>query len=180
MATTLTTPDLVVLSLLAEQPMHGYQLVRELERREVRDWAGISRPQVYYSLRKLLRAHLVRPVRGGRSAGPERRVYAPTAAAESALADALARVDWATQRPPDPFITWLVLSLHARPRDARALVSARRDFLQAQLAKERATLPAILADTVPTTRLAASIVRYAIRAFELELRWLSGVAKLLA
>ena len=43
----LTTPDLVLLSLLAERPMHGYQANLELERREVRDWAGISRPQVY-------------------------------------------------------------------------------------------------------------------------------------
>ncbi len=51
----LTTPDLVVLSLLSEQPMHGYQLNQTLENREVRDWAVISRPQVYYSLRKLKR-----------------------------------------------------------------------------------------------------------------------------
>jgi DNA-binding PadR family transcriptional regulator len=42
----LTTPDLVLLSLLAERPMHGYQANAELERREIRDWAAISRPQV--------------------------------------------------------------------------------------------------------------------------------------
>ena len=51
----LTTPDLVLLSLLAERPMHGYQANLELERRQVRDWAGISRPQVYYSLEKMER-----------------------------------------------------------------------------------------------------------------------------
>jgi DNA-binding PadR family transcriptional regulator len=44
----LTTPDLVLLSLLAERTMHGYEANQELERREVRHWAGISRPQVYY------------------------------------------------------------------------------------------------------------------------------------
>ena len=49
----LTTPDLVLLSLLAERPMHGYQANLELVRREVQDWAGISRPQVYYSLENL-------------------------------------------------------------------------------------------------------------------------------
>ncbi len=57
----LTTPDLVVLSLLSEQPMHGYQVNQTLEYREVRDWAGISRPQVYYSLRKLERLALIAP-----------------------------------------------------------------------------------------------------------------------
>jgi len=49
----LTTPDMVLLSLLAERPMHGYHANLELERREIRDWAGISRPQVYYSLENL-------------------------------------------------------------------------------------------------------------------------------
>src|SRR5436853_184716 len=56
----LTTPDLVLLSLLAERPMHGYQANLELERREIRDWANVSRPQVYYSLEKLARGGLIR------------------------------------------------------------------------------------------------------------------------
>jgi DNA-binding PadR family transcriptional regulator len=56
----LTTPDLVLLSLLAERPLHGYQANAELERREVRDWAGISRPQVYYSIEKLASLGLIR------------------------------------------------------------------------------------------------------------------------
>ena len=49
----LTVADLVVLALLHERPMHGYAASAELEYREARDWAGISRPQVYYSLKKL-------------------------------------------------------------------------------------------------------------------------------
>jgi excinuclease ABC subunit C len=36
--------------------MHGYQLWVELERRQVEKWASISKPQVYYSLRKLVAA----------------------------------------------------------------------------------------------------------------------------
>ena len=51
----LTTPDLVLLSLLAERSMHGYQANALLEFRKVRDWVGVSRPQVYYSLDKLAR-----------------------------------------------------------------------------------------------------------------------------
>jgi hypothetical protein len=55
----LTTPDLVLLSLLAERPMHGYQANAELERRQWRDWVGVSRPQVYYSIEKLARAGMI-------------------------------------------------------------------------------------------------------------------------
>jgi hypothetical protein len=50
--------------------MHGYQANLELERRQVQDWAGISRPQVYYSLEKLARLGLVT---SGRGAGVARR-----------------------------------------------------------------------------------------------------------
>src|SRR5579872_5784219 len=96
---TLTTPDLVLLSLLAERPLHGYQANLELERREVRHWAGISRPQVYYSLEKLARMGLIRAGRSDEPvAGPERSVFTTTARGRGALADALEREEWATQR----------------------------------------------------------------------------------
>ena len=76
----LTTPDLVILSLLAERGMYGYQVNLELERRCVRDWAGISRPQIYYSLEKLAAAGLIRAGDSDEpSAGPERRVFETTA-----------------------------------------------------------------------------------------------------
>ena len=112
----LTTPDLVLLSLLAERPMHGYQANLELERRQVRDWAGISRPQVYYSLEKLARLGLIRGAESEEPlAGPERRVFVTSAKGRAALADALEREDWTTQRERPPFLTWIALSWQARP-----------------------------------------------------------------
>src|ERR1700736_5072201 len=88
----LTTPDLVILSLLAEQGMHGYQVNLELERREVRDWAGISRPQVYYSLEKLAAKGLIRAGKSDEPAtGPERRVFETTRKGKHTLRDALER-----------------------------------------------------------------------------------------
>src|SRR5260370_38477383 len=108
---TLTTPDLVLLSLLAERPMHGYQANLELERREVRDWAAISRPQVYYSLEKLAQQGLLREADASEpAAGPERRVYTTSARGRTALATALDREDWTTGRDRPLFLTWLALS----------------------------------------------------------------------
>jgi DNA-binding PadR family transcriptional regulator len=176
----LTTPDLVVLSLLAERPMHGYAVVAELERREVRDWAGISRPQVYYSLRKLQRTRLIRVVPGGGpAAGPERRVYAPTAAARRALADALDRTEWAEQRPPPPFLTWMALAMHARPGARARLLRTRCAFLRSQIDKEVRTLRAIRAEGGPLMRLAVFIVSLAIRQFRLELSALGRAGRVL-
>src|SRR6266853_1881729 len=89
---TLTTPDLVLLSLLAERSMHGYEANLELERRCIRDWAAISRPQVYYSLEKLAAAGFIRKMRSSEpAAGPERTVFETTLAGRAATADALER-----------------------------------------------------------------------------------------
>src|ERR1700684_4326156 len=102
----LTTPDLVLLSLLAERPLHGYQANAELERREIRDWAGISRPQVYYSLDKLSRAGLIRSLETDEPAsGPERSSFETTPKGRTALAGALERTEWTTQRDRPPFLT---------------------------------------------------------------------------
>ena len=190
----LTAADLVVLGLLLEQPMHGYGVNQELARREVRDWAGVSRPQVYYSLRKLADAGHIGPApgratgaergsaergsaeRGSAEGGPERRVYRVTAAGRRAYAAALARPEWATQRPPPPFVTWLVLATHADPAVRARQLARRRAFLEAEAMRERATLAAILAGTGPTVVVAALVVSLTIRQFEAELAWLSEVA----
>jgi len=185
----LTAADLVVLGLLLERPMHGYEVNQELERREVRDWAGVSRPQVYYSLRKLADAGHIGPApdhaagaergsaeRGSAEGGPERRVYRVTAAGRRAYAAALARPEWATQRPPPPFVTWLVLATHADPAVRARQLARRRAFLEAEAMRERATLAAILAGTGPTVVVAALVVSLTIRQFEAELAWLGEVA----
>src|ERR1044072_7238462 len=93
--TRLTIPDLVILSLLAERPMHGYEVNSTLEDRNVRDWAPVSRPQIYYSLDKLTKLRLIRVSSDNLpSAGPERRVFETTSRGRESLADALEGRRW--------------------------------------------------------------------------------------
>jgi DNA-binding PadR family transcriptional regulator len=177
----LTIPDLVVLSLLAEGPRHGYDLNAELERRDVRDWAGISRPQVYYSLKKLNEFGLIRrreaPKESGQ--GPDRQVYELAPAARPAVAARLADEDWAKQRIPPPFLTWLALSWLADPPAAQRMVALRRDYLRQEIARERATLAAIREELGPAPTAPALMVDLTIRQFEEELAWLSEIEPLL-
>ena len=171
----LSAADLVVLSMLAEQAMHGYELWAELTRRQVWKWAAISRPQVYYSLKKLQERRYIRPVGDSDPAlGPERTILQPTVAGRRMLSDSLARADWATQRPPPPFLTWMVLSWQARPDDFQAQIERRRQFLVEQLNEDRAALEAIISETAPNSD-AAAIVRLGLRQFEAELEWLDEV-----
>jgi DNA-binding PadR family transcriptional regulator len=169
----LTTPDLVLLSLLAERPMHGYQANAELERREVRDWAGISRPQVYYSIEKLAQLGLVRAsATESAAAGPERRVFQTAAKGRAALADALEREDWATHRERPPFLTWIALSWQARPGVFRRQIERRRKFLENELSREEATLRSIKKEVGHRFHEAVWMVSLIIEQFRGELRWL--------
>src|SRR5271154_1328824 len=143
----LTTPDLVLLSLLAERPMHGYEANTLLEFRKVRDWAGVSRPQVYYSLEKLARRELIRSVRVGEgegdSAGPERRIFETTPRGRSALADALERGDWTDQNERPAFLTWVALSWQCRPGIFLKQLDQRRKFLERELSNKKEILAAV-------------------------------------
>jgi DNA-binding PadR family transcriptional regulator len=169
----LTTPDLVLLSLLAERPMHGYQANLELERREIRDWVGISRPQVYYSLEKLARGGWIRASETGEpAAGPERSTFATTAKGRAALAGALEREEWTTQRDRPPFQTWIALSWQARPGVFEKQIQRRREFLEGEVAREKEVLASILEEVGHPYHEAVWIVSFVTKQFQLELRWL--------
>jgi len=166
-------PDLVLLSLLAERPMHGYQANLELERREIRDWAGISRPQVYYSLDKLARAGLIRAAENAEpAAGPDRSVFETTAKGRQALAEALERKEWATQRERPPFLTWVALSWQARPGVFRKQIQLRQKFLESELARETEVLHSILEEVGHPYHEAVWMVNLMVEQFKLELKWL--------
>ena len=172
-ATSLTTPDLVVLSLLAERPMHGYEANVELGRRQVHDWAGISRPQVYYSLEKLAGLDLIRTEDSDEPVvGPERRVFTTTAKGRAALADALERAEWTNQRDRPPFLTWLALSWQARPGVVRQQIRRRQKFLEQELAREEVTLAGIQAEVGHRFHEAVWMVTLVIEQFQAELKWL--------
>ena len=169
----LTTADLVVLSLLSERPMHGYEANLELERREIRDWAGISRPQVYYSLEKLQRLGFLRAKASKEpAAGPERNVLTATAAGREALADALEREDWTTQRERPAFLTWIALSWLARPGVFKTQIQRRRKFLESELAREKEVLRSVLEEVGHPYHEAVWMLKLTVDQFKTELAWL--------
>jgi DNA-binding PadR family transcriptional regulator len=172
---------LVLLSLLAERPMHGYQVHLELERRCVRDWAAISRPQIYYSLEKLLGAGLIRGGESGEAAaGPERGVFETTAKGREALADALDWEDWTTQRERPAFLTWMALSWQARPGVFLKQLKRRRKFLLKELKREKKALLSIYAEVGHKYHEAVWMVGLMIQQLAVEKGWTNRVERELA
>lgn len=171
----LTTPDLVVLGFLMEKPMHGYQIALALKERQVKDWAGVSKPQVYYSLKKLKSSGLIHgEYDEDSSLGPERCIFSISFEARAALAAALDSDKWATCRSVPPFSTWAMLSPYAERQTIRRVVESRKVFLKHEIAKERETIAGLHASNPRTLKIATSMIELAIKNFELELSWLNG------
>ena len=158
--------------------MHGYEVNSTLEDRKIRDWAPVSRPQIYYSLDKLTKLKLIR-VTGADSpsAGPERRVMETTPLGREQLADALEANHWVRQRVHQPFLIWLALSWQARPRTFRKQLISRRKLLEEELKEERATLADVMSEVGHPYHEAVWMLQLVIEQKKTELRWVERILK---
>jgi hypothetical protein len=104
-------------------------------------------------------------------------VYATTARGRAALADALERAEWTTQRERPPFLTWVALSWQARPGVFRQQIQRRQKFLEQELAREQAVLRSIREEVGHRFHEAVWMVGLAIEQFRTELRWLRKLSR---
>ena len=77
--------DIVVLSLIAEQPRHGYDLDRVIEQRGYRQWTSLAFSSVYYLLKRLSERGLLEPDEGSQG---RRTVFRVTEAGRRELRQA--------------------------------------------------------------------------------------------
>ena len=176
--TVITTPDLVVLSLLAERPMHGYEVNAELERRQARDWVNISRPQIYYSLDKLTRERLLTESRDNSPAlGADRFVLRTSAKGRSVLARELEREGWTNQRERPVFLTWLALSWQAESSVVRQQIERRMKFLKAEIEREQLTLRDVRDEVGHEYHEAVWMLKLTLDQLRSELSWVAEVKR---
>ncbi len=175
---TVTTPDLVILSLLAERPMHGYEVNAELERRQARDWVAISRPQIYYSLEKLVRQGLLaESADTGVVLGADRRVLRTSAKGRAVLARELERDSWTNQRERPAFLTWLALSWQASPLAVKKQIQRRLKFLEVEVEREEKTLKDVRDEVGHEYHEAVWMLKLTIAQLNSELLWVKQVAR---
>jgi len=67
--------DVVVLGLVAEEPVYGYELIERFRSRGTGRWTEVARASVYQALKRLEDAGLVTGKAQGGVEGPDRRVY---------------------------------------------------------------------------------------------------------
>ena len=167
-----TNAELAVLSLLAEQPMHGYQIEQTIEARGMRAWTEIGFSSIYYILTKLRsRGYVQSRLEPAEGKGPSRQIFSLTPAGResfrhSAL-NALAE--------PTPTFSSFQLGLASLPMLGKDEILSALKRYQAFLADKQAEL------LEKTAAFGADLPWHAAALFELdlaqlhcELNWLAG------
>ena len=85
----ITQIDLLLLGLLQDRPMHGYELYQHARHEGIDGWFNITMPGVYYSLGKLRDRELISESRQRRSGGADKAIYRLTDAGRGAFFEAL-------------------------------------------------------------------------------------------
>lgn len=167
------------MSLLHERPMHGYELNAELERRNVRAWAAISRAQVYYSLSKLQECgYLEWAPEDGENADQRRRVCKVTPSGKKAYSRALIASAWHEECPLNASITWTTLAAHLDRTAFLVQVKRRKAFLLSLIAQKEYIVDRI---SVPNSRqeeMARASVRFMIATCKAELAWIEEIVSI--
>jgi DNA-binding PadR family transcriptional regulator len=164
---------LVLLSLLAEEPMHPYRMHEMIKERGKDRIANVAqRNSVYQTIDRLLRAELIGVRETARDERrPERTVYEITDAGRDAL------LTWtgemlASPAPEFPEFPAALASLMVlSPEDVTARLAKRADDLRGALAADRAAMGAV--PDLPRLFLLDDEYSTAVR--EAELAWVEGV-----
>jgi DNA-binding PadR family transcriptional regulator len=123
------------------QPVHGYDVRRELLSWEADDWANVAPGSIYHALRKLSEEGLLEEVATEQvGARPARTTYRITATGEGEFQDLLRRYWWELDQAVDPFQAAAAF-LTALPRDeAVAALRNRARMLGAHAERLRASI----------------------------------------
>lgn len=167
----LTNAEFSILSLIAEQPRHGYQIEQVIERRGMRQWTQVGFSSIYYLLAKLERkglAAVTAEVQDGR--GPKRKVYGPTSEGERVLQQAIQ----AALSQPQPCFPPILLGLAMLPRLDKPLVLAALHNYRDELIAQRQTMRQNKSNEPNLPYFVEAMFDYSEALMDAELSWLDG------
>jgi len=156
----------VILSLLAKEPAHGYELRQRLVRALGLAGGALNPGQVYVTLSRLERAGLVEAREIAQPSHPDKKVYELTAAGRERVMGWLTDLTWSKVAPLE-FHLKLVAAATTRLADPVALVDSQRLELLRQLRRVQA-----LALEEPPDADGALLLEGASLRLQADIRWL--------
>lgn len=145
----MTNAELAILSLIAEQPRHGYEIETVIEERGMRDWTEVGFSSIYYLLRKFEKAGLIEGhMELAHGQGPARKVYRLTPKGHGAWREATIEA----LSMPIPYYSQFRIGLSNLSgisttealdaiRQYREALSARREHVRERWTAQQSRLP---------------------------------------
>lgn len=142
-----STTRLLVLGVVRIfQPVHGYDVRRELMTWHAEDWANVAPGSIYNALKSLAREGCLEVVGTGQVDGrPERTSYRLTARGDQELAELLHDTLWTVRTPVDPLISAISFIAYLDRAELITALEARAAHIDGQL-KHHAYLIAMIDD----------------------------------
>jgi DNA-binding PadR family transcriptional regulator len=174
-ATSATKIDLLLLGLLLDRPMHGYELYQQIQAEGIDAWFNVSMAGVYYSLGKLRDRGLVAESRqrGGRS--PRKSIYHLTDEGRAAFFEAMEEQSVSQEEVYLDYDVVIYLLNRLPLQRAIDLLEQHRGFLAEQLVAVQAAFSAEQQTDDSPLRLA--VLDHKQRYLEMELNWLADVTR---
>jgi DNA-binding PadR family transcriptional regulator len=172
-AASITKVDLLLLGLLLDRPMHGYELFQQIQAEEIDAWFNVSMAGVYYSLGKLRDQGLVAESRQRGARSPRKSVYRLTDEGRSAF---FAAMEAQALSQEEVYLDYdvIIYLLNKLPRQ-RAITFLEQH--QAFLAQRVQQVHAALAEERQGSRspLRLAVLDHKRRYLEMEQGWLADV-----
>jgi len=174
-ATSTTKIDLLLLGLLLDRPMHGYELYQQIQAEEIDAWFNVSMAGVYYSLGKLRDQGLVAESRqrGGRS--PRKSIYRLTDDGRNAFFSSMESQALTQERV---FLDYdlIIYLLNKLPlQRATSLLEQHQAFLAEQALELRNSLDSERDSNGSSSKFA--VLDHRLRYLEMEQGWLTDVLR---
>jgi DNA-binding PadR family transcriptional regulator len=138
----MSTTRLMILGLVRwMQPVHGYDVRRELESWQADQWAYIAPGSIYHALRKLADEGLLEEVATEQvGTRPARTTYRVSPRGELEFEELLRRSWWSYAPAVDPFLAAFAFLPALPPREAAAALRNRARLLQVAVETQRFAL----------------------------------------
>ncbi|MGZ5297675.1 MAG: PadR family transcriptional regulator [Actinomycetota bacterium] len=166
--------EVVVLGLLAEEPLYGYDLLERFRTRSMGFWVEIGKASVYQALRRLEREGLISGRAQDGPEGPDRRVYRISKAGRDRLRGGLSE----RIASLEPYETDGGLALGfahlLSASDARRAVDARETAVRDLLDAIKTERVRVSADKGPGRVVSTAMLQRQESLAKAELAWIKG------
>jgi len=126
----MTKNDLVVLGLLKEQPMHGYQIKHQIELRKLDHWAQVSLASIYYTLNRMEDKGYISAHHEKVGKMPERIVYRLTPKGEKRLSRLVEKALTSDRIPDDDFSVGVAFMYGLEKKKVEACLEKKIEILK--------------------------------------------------